>query len=42
MTVRARTAFRFEDFGLRVRVAVVLSVEDNIRLEADLLPRRGS
>ncbi len=42
-TVRAQTAFRFADFGLRVpRVAVVLSVEDNIRLETDLLLRRSS
>lgn len=42
VSVRAKTAFRFPDFGLRVpRVAVVLSVEDSIRLEADLLLRRG-
>jgi polyisoprenoid-binding protein YceI len=35
--VQARTAFRFGDFGLRIpRVSVVLSVEDDIRLEADL------
>jgi polyisoprenoid-binding protein YceI len=41
--VQARTAFRFEEFGLQIpRVAVVLSVEDNIRLEADLLLRRSS
>ncbi len=41
-TVRARTAFRFGDFGLRVpRVSVVLGVEDDIRLEADLVLRRG-
>jgi polyisoprenoid-binding protein YceI len=38
--VRASTAFRFGDFALRIpRVAVVLSVEDSIRLEADLLLR---
>lgn len=43
ITVRARTAFRFGDFGLRVpRVAVVLSVEDDIKLEADLSLRRSS
>ena len=43
ISVRARTALRFADFGLRVpRVAVVLSVEDTIRLEADLLLRRSS
>ena len=42
VTVRAKTAFRFGDFGLRVpRVSVVLSVEDDIRLEADLTLRRG-
>lgn len=42
VSVRARTAFRFADFGLRIpRVAVVLSVEDNIRLETDLLLRHG-
>ncbi len=41
--VQARTEFRFEDFGLQIpRVAVVLSVEDRIRLEADLLLRRSS
>lgn len=40
VSIRARTAFRFGDFGLRIpRVSVVLSVEDNIRLEADLLLR---
>lgn len=40
--VRARTAFRFGEFGLSIpRVAVVLSVEDLIRLEADLLLRRS-
>jgi polyisoprenoid-binding protein YceI len=43
VTVRARTAFRFGDFGLRVpRVSVVLSVEDDIKLEADLVLRRGA
>jgi polyisoprenoid-binding protein YceI len=43
VSVRARTAFRFGDFGLRVpRVSVVLSVEDSIRLETDLLLRRSS
>ena len=43
VTVRARTAFRFGDFGLRVpRVSVVLSVEDDIKLEADLSLRRSS
>lgn len=42
VSIRARTAFRFEDFGLRVpRVSVVLGVEDDIRLEADLLLRRA-
>ena len=41
--VRARTAFRFADFGLQVpRVASVLSVEDDIRLELDLVLRRSS
>jgi polyisoprenoid-binding protein YceI len=41
--VRARTAFRFADFNLPVpRVAVVLSVEDDIKLEADLVLRRGN
>lgn len=40
--VRARTAFRFGGFGLPIpRVAVVLSVEDTIRLEADLALRRS-
>jgi polyisoprenoid-binding protein YceI len=43
VTVRARTAFRFGDFGLPVpRVSVVLSVEDDIKLEADLALRRSS
>ena len=42
VTLRARTAFRFGDFGLRVpRVSVVLSVEDDIKLEADLVLRRS-
>lgn len=41
VSVRATTAFRFADFDLRIpRVASVLSVEDLIRLEADLLLRR--
>jgi polyisoprenoid-binding protein YceI len=43
VSVQARTAFRFGDFGLRVpRVSVVLSVEDDIKLEADLVLRRGA
>lgn len=43
VSVKAKTAFRFEDFAIRVpRVARVLSVDDTIRLEADLLLRRGS
>jgi polyisoprenoid-binding protein YceI len=43
LSLRARTAFRFGDFGLRVpRVSVVLSVEDDIKLEADLVLRRGA
>jgi polyisoprenoid-binding protein YceI len=38
--IQAKTAFRFADFDLTVpRVASVLSVEDNIRLETDLLLR---
>jgi hypothetical protein len=41
--VQAKTGFRFADFGLGIpRVASVLSVEDNIRLETDLLLRRGT
>ena len=41
ISARARTAFPFGEFGLRApRVSVVLSVEDNIRLEADLILRR--
>ncbi len=43
VSVQANTAFRFADFGLSIpRVASVLSVEDNIRLETDLVLRRGS
>jgi polyisoprenoid-binding protein YceI len=43
VSVQAGTAFRFADFGLSIpRVASVLSVEDNIRLETDLLLRRSS
>jgi polyisoprenoid-binding protein YceI len=43
VSVQANTAFRFADFGLSIpRVASVLSVEDNIRLETDLMLRRGS
>jgi polyisoprenoid-binding protein YceI len=43
ISVSARTAFHFGDFGLRQpRVSVVLSVEDDIKLEADLTLRRGS
>ena len=42
VSVRARTVFRFADFGLRVpRVSVVLGVEDDIKLEADLTMRRS-
>lgn len=42
VSLKARTAFRFEDFGLRVpKVSVVLSVADDIRLEVDLLLRRS-
>jgi polyisoprenoid-binding protein YceI len=42
VSIRARTAFRFGDFGLRApRVSVVLGVEDDIKLEADLVLRRG-
>jgi polyisoprenoid-binding protein YceI len=41
--VRARTAFRFADFALPIpRVASVLSVDDTIRLELDLVLRRSS
>jgi len=44
VSIRARTAFRFGDFGLPIpRVRVVLSVEDDIKLEADLvLLRQGA
>jgi polyisoprenoid-binding protein YceI len=43
VSVQAKTAFRFADFGLSIpRVASVLSVEDTIRLETDLLLRRSS
>jgi polyisoprenoid-binding protein YceI len=43
ISVQAKTSFRFADFGLSIpRVASVLSVEDTIRLETDLLLRRGS
>jgi polyisoprenoid-binding protein YceI len=43
VTVQAKTGFRFADFGLSIpRVASVLSVEDNIRLETDLLLRRST
>jgi polyisoprenoid-binding protein YceI len=43
VNVQAKTAFRFADFGLTIpRVSSVLSVEDNIRLETDLLLRRSS
>jgi polyisoprenoid-binding protein YceI len=43
ISVRARTAFHFGDFGLRQpRVSVVLSVEDDIKLEADLTLQRSS
>ena len=38
VAIRAATTFSFADFGLRIpRVASVLSVEDRIRLEIDLL-----
>ena len=41
--MQAKTSFRFADFGLSIpRVASVLSVEETIRLETDLLLRRGS
>src|SRR5262245_13515908 len=43
VSVQAKTAFRFADFGLSIpRVASVLSVEDNIQIETDLLLRRSS
>jgi polyisoprenoid-binding protein YceI len=39
--VRARTTLRFADLGLQIpRVASVLSVDDDIRLELDLVLRR--
>ena len=42
VSVQARTAFRFADVSLRIpRVSVVLSVEDHIRLEADLVLQRS-
>ena len=41
--VQAKTAFRFEDFGISIpRVASVLSVDDHIQLEADLMLRPRS
>ena len=43
VSVQAKTSFRFADFGLSIpRVASVLSVEDTIHLETDILLRRGS
>jgi hypothetical protein len=43
VSVQAKTAFRFADFGLSIpRMASVLSVEDSIRLEIDLLLQRNS
>lgn len=43
LSVQARMVFRFAGIGLRVfRLSVVLSVEATIRLETDLLLRRGS
>jgi polyisoprenoid-binding protein YceI len=43
VNVQAQTSFRFADFGLSIpHVASVLSVEDSIRLETDLLLQRGS
>ncbi len=43
LDARARTALRFADLGLTIpRVASVLSVEDDIRLELDLVLRRRS
>jgi polyisoprenoid-binding protein YceI len=43
VSMEAKTSFRFADFGLSIpRVASVLSVEDTIRLETDLLLRRSS
>lgn len=41
--VQAKTAFRFEEFGISIpRVASVLSVDDHIQLEADLMLRPRS
>jgi polyisoprenoid-binding protein YceI len=43
ISVQAKTSFRFADFSLSIpRVASVLSVEDTIRLETDLLLRYSS
>jgi polyisoprenoid-binding protein YceI len=43
VSMQAKTSFRFADFGLSIpRVASVLSVEETIRLETDLLLRRSS
>jgi polyisoprenoid-binding protein YceI len=43
VNVQAKTSFRFADFDLSIpRVASVLSVEDTIRLETDLLLQRRS
>jgi hypothetical protein len=43
ISVQAETSFRFADFSLSVpRVASVLSVEDSIRVETDLLLRHRS
>jgi polyisoprenoid-binding protein YceI len=43
VNVQAKTSFRFADFDLSIpRVASVLSVEDTIRLETDLLLQRSS
>lgn len=43
LSVQAKTSLRFADFGLSIpRVASVLSVEDTIHLETDLLLRRDS
>jgi polyisoprenoid-binding protein YceI len=43
VNVQAKTAFRFSDFGLTIpRVASVLSVEDNIQIETELLLRPRS
>src|SRR5262249_36933133 len=42
VNVQARTAFRFGDFRLsQPRVRVLLSVEDDIKLEADLRLQRS-